>query len=73
MDNEKPGPTGKFPDGKISEDDDGELNIAIAADKKDGVVIMDFGKPTAWIALKPRDVYGLAEIMVNKAKEIEGK
>ena len=68
---ENSGPTGEFPDGKIREDDDGELAIAIAANKKDGIVIMYFGKPTTWIGLKPTDVYAIAYLLVEKAKEIE--
>lgn len=66
-----PGPTGEFPNGQLNEDDDGELAITIVADKKDGVVILDFGKSTAWIGLAPDNVYALVEVMKEKAKEIE--
>jgi hypothetical protein len=67
----KPGPTGDFPDGKLSEDDDGGLAIAIAADTEKGVVIIDFGTPTSWIGLKPSDAKGFANMLIEKAVEVE--
>ena len=66
---EKPGATGEFPDGKINKHDEGELKIAIAADTKNGIVVLDFGKPTTWIGLRPNEVYGLIKINVNHPKK----
>ena len=65
------GPTGDYPDGKLNEEDDGGLAIAVAADPKDGVVIVDFGTPTTWIGLKPSDARGFANMLVEKAIEVE--
>lgn len=42
----KLGATGKFPQGKLNARDEGELTIAVGI--KDGVVMIDFGKPVKW-------------------------
>jgi hypothetical protein len=54
---DRPGPTGDFPFGKLSEDDKGGLNVALShftAPDGTRIVRMDFGYPVDWIAL-PRD------------------
>ncbi len=66
------GPTGKYPRGKLSEDDSGEIAIAIAADPKTGTILIDFGKPTAWIGFTPRQAVELAEDLNRKAWELRG-
>jgi hypothetical protein len=58
----KLGATGKFPQGKISGDDEGELNCAISS-LPDGSVRIDFGTPVVWLVM-PR------EMGFNFAKEI---
>ncbi len=67
----KLGPTGDHPDGQISKDDEGALNIGITADKEKGIVILDFGSPVKWIGLSPEDVYGLTKVMIERANEID--
>ncbi len=66
-----PGSTGEFPRGKLNEDDEGELKIAIGVDKD--TVIIDFGKSVTWIGLSSRDARDLAQLMLDKAAEIENK
>jgi len=51
MIDDKLGPTGDFPHGKLNPDDEGGLKIAISQEK--GVVRIDFSEPTAWIGLPP--------------------
>lgn len=41
----KLGGTGQYPQGKLGKDDEGELRIAMAADKRNKKVAIDFGKP----------------------------
>lgn len=53
------GATGDYPQGKLNADDEGGLRIAIGV--KDGAIMVDFGKPTAWIGLDP----GTAEALAN--------
>ena len=50
MTDPKLGPTGDFPEGKLGKDDEGGINMAIAASAKDGQVHIQFGGPVAWLA-----------------------
>ena len=43
------GSTGNFPDGKISEDDEGELKFAVLTRNNNIMII--FGKPVGWLDL----------------------
>lgn len=60
-----PGPTGKFPDGKLDETNEGELEVHMAADLDQNVVLINFGKPIAWLGL-PR---GMALSMAESLRE----
>jgi hypothetical protein len=59
---EKLGATGKFPDGKLNPDDEGELTFGVACDDW-GNVHINFGEPVAWLAMPP-------EIAINFAREL---
>lgn len=48
---EKLGATNTFPEGKLTEDDEGGIQFAVGV--KDGQVCLDFGKPIAWIGMNP--------------------
>lgn len=63
------GPTGKFPDGKIRDDDNGELRIAIG--KLNGEVFVQLGTPTEWISGPPEWARGLAALLIKRADELE--
>lgn len=63
------GPTGEFPDGKVREDDDGEINIAIG--RAGNNVIMEFGKPVKWIGFPPHVALDLAKSLMNYAAKIQ--
>lgn len=56
---EKLGATGKFPLGKLTPEDEGEIAIGFA--RHDGKVIVDFGKPTAWIGFTPEQADEIAD------------
>lgn len=43
-----PGPTGEYPQGKLSPDDNGEIAVTITRDDS-GNVIMRFGTPVDWL------------------------
>lgn len=45
------GPLGTFPHGKISDEDEGALQIAIKVDSAKQVAMIHFGVPVRWIAL----------------------
>jgi len=62
------GKTGKFPDGKISESDDGELRFATSV--INGILIIDFGEPVAWIGLDKNQAEELILSLSEKVKEM---
>lgn len=64
------GATGQFPDGKLTEKDEGELRLAIAA--VDGKVVMTFGTPVAWVGMDPDQAQIVGEAFLKKAKEARG-
>lgn len=63
------GPTNVFPRGKVSQEDEGELRLAVY--HKDGTVFVDFGKSTAWIGLDAKSAHQLADSIRAHAREIE--
>lgn len=60
------GSTGNFPDGKISEDDEGELKFAVLTRNNNVMII--FGKPVEWLDL-PTDT--AKELVKGLTKQIE--
>jgi len=62
------GSTGRFPLGKLSQSDEGEIQFGIAADPVKNKVVMNFGEPTAWIGFDAEQAEQLAESLLAKAK-----
>ncbi len=60
------GATGEFPKGKIAPEDEGE--IAFAVGHKDGKVVIDFGKPVAWLGMDRHQAIALANTILSHAK-----
>jgi hypothetical protein len=58
----------QFPRGKLSSDDLGATQIAIAV--KDGTVVMRFSKPMDWIGLGYAEAKALGECLLKRAEEI---
>ncbi len=67
------GPTWRFPDGKLNEDDGGEPQIAVAADRQKGHVVVQFGTPVAWMALDREGAIGLAFTLLKHASRLPGQ
>jgi hypothetical protein len=66
----KLGPTGEFPHGKLSDDDEGEINVAISrhvAPDGSQMVRFDFGKPVAWLSLPREQALALAAVIIQQA------
>lgn len=61
------GATGTFPMGKIDDDDEGALKLAVGYDSVAGIVRMEFGKPVAWMGLAPEDAIQLARSLLRSA------
>ena len=66
--NQQLGATKKFPDGKINEEDEGEIKVGFTISK--GKLIMGFGKKIMWIGLTKEQVKEWAEYLLEKYKEM---
>ena len=64
------GATGKFPDGKLREEDEGEIKFGIAADLNSNRLIVNFGKSVASIGMTKEQAIGLAEMITKRAEEL---
>lgn len=62
------GATGRYPHGKLTEEDEGE--IAIAVGQHDGKVVIDFGKPTAWIGFTAEQAEELGNLILQHGREL---
>jgi hypothetical protein len=60
----------QYPDGKLTEGDEGALWMRVAAIKKRGLVLLDFGKPIAWLALDKAHALAFAQSIIEKAEEL---
>ena len=69
---EQLGATGQYPHGKLCPQDEGEIKIAIAADPKNQVVLIDFGKPVASIGFTPKEAHDIANMLIEKAFACRG-
>ncbi len=61
-----------FPNGRINENDDGELTYMIAADPKRQAVIIKFAHPTDWIGLDAESAEALRDKLTEKLFELRG-
>ncbi len=59
-----------FQDGRLNRQDEGDLSFAIAADPKNQVVIITFGKPVAWVGMPKRQALALAAMLTEKCQEL---
>ena len=57
----------QFPDGKITPDDEGSISVAIGIDN--GNVIINFGKPIAWLGLPPAACMEMGRTLIKRARE----
>lgn len=63
------GATGRHPEGKITPQDEGEIAFSITNTM--GKVVLNFGKPVAWVGLRPQDARQLAELLLRNAARAE--
>lgn len=66
------GSTGNFPDGRLNESDEGEIRFGVAADPENKVVVLNFGKPVAWLGMPPDLARQLALSLLKNAGQIDG-
>ena len=58
---------GEYPDGRLNQHDQGAIAVAIGHDK--GRVTMQFPKNLNWIGFTPEEAIGLAEMLVEHARQ----
>lgn len=61
------GATGRFPKGKLTKSDEGELCFLVHGEH--GKVIITFGKQVSWLGLDPSDAVALAGVLIKHARE----
>jgi len=61
----KLGPTGKFPEGKLNQHDEGELQIAVS--KIGDNIHLSFGTSVAWFALSKEQAIVFANTIIKIA------
>ena len=59
------GASGKFPDGSIDKTDEGEIQFGVTSHR--GKVIINFGKPVAWLGMDARQAASLAALLIRHA------
>jgi len=62
------GATNQFPQGKLTPQDEGEIQLSLAT--VDDKVILNFGKPIAWIGFTGEQAYNLGKLMIKRAKKL---
>ena len=67
----KLGKTGDFPEGKISEDDEGGLKMAVGIDGTNSLVVIDFGTPVTWLSMGPDEALELAKKIEEDAVRLK--
>lgn len=63
------GPTGKFPHGHLTEQDEGE--IAFAVFNKDDKVVIDFSHLVHWLGMTKEQADELGRLLIKQAEEIK--
>ena len=59
----------KHPEGKINQDDEGQLELKIAP--YDGRVIVSWGKSVSWVGFTPAGARDAAKALIKNAEEAE--
>jgi len=64
------GATGRHPQGALTEDDEGGINIGVTV--AGGKVVMAFGKHIDWVGFDAEQARDLAQTFLDRAKECDG-
>ena len=67
---ERLGATGKYPEGKYTEQDEGEIAFGIASDTTNEKLLINFGKPVAWVGMMPEQAEAVADSLRDHAREV---
>ncbi len=65
---EQLGATGRFPEGQLTESDEGEIRFRVGY--VDGKVVLDFGQPVTWLGMSPKQAKQLAVLLKTHANPV---
>lgn len=65
------GATGRYPEGKLGAHDEGEIAFAVAADPVNKKILIDFGKPVAFLGMNKAQAVELGQMLIAKAKQLK--
>lgn len=60
----------QYPQGKITEHDEGQVGLRIAADPRRQVVVIEFANPVKWLGLPREEALGLAALLTKHAQSL---
>lgn len=63
------GATGEYPEGSVGPTDQGGLRAGLAFDPATGRIMINFGKPVAWLAMTPAEALTFARQLQIKARD----
>ena len=63
------GPTGKFPHGHLTDQDEGEIGFVVF--NKDNKVVIDFNHPVHWLGMTKEQANELGRLLIKRAKKIK--
>lgn len=64
----KLGATGRFPEGKLTEHDEGEIMVAVGHTNRK--VVIDFGQEVTWMGMDAKQARDLALALMSHARRI---
>lgn len=64
------GATGEFPEGKLSESDEGGISFGVASDPEKRAVTLNFSTPVAWLGMPPTVARDLAYLLLKHAEKL---
>jgi len=67
------GPLGTHSDGKISPDDQGDLNLAVGIVSEKNLVHISFGTQLTWIGLPPDAARSMGEALIRAANQLDAE
>ena len=65
------GATGRFPEGKLNEEDEGEIKMEIAIEKN--AIVIKFGKTVSWVGFNPQQARNIAQSLMKFGDALECK
>jgi hypothetical protein len=66
---QKLGPTGDFPEGKLTPNDEGGIQFAVGV--VEGKIVLNFNSPVAWVGMMPDQALLLGQTLIKNARKLK--